>query len=63
MANTDYLLGNAFFGNLDLDSLFGFAGRFQDFDFKFLGEKAMLAVVHAKSLPAHSCAADGGRTI
>ena len=60
---SSYLLGNAFFGNLDLDSLFGFAGRFQDFDFKFLGEKEMLAVVHAKSLPAKSCAADGGRTI
>jgi hypothetical protein len=63
IGNSDYLLGNAFFGNLDLDSLFGFAGRFQDFDFKFLGEKEMLAVVHAKYLPARQCAADGGRTI
>jgi hypothetical protein len=63
MSNSDYVLDNAFFGNLDLDSLFGFAGRFQDFDFKFLGEKTMLAVVHAKSLPAKACAADGGRTI
>ncbi len=43
IGNSDYLLGNAFFGNLDFDSLFGFAGRFQDFDFKFLGEKQMLA--------------------
>jgi len=58
IGNSDYLLGTAFFGNLDLDSLFGFAGRFQDFDFKFLGEKEMLAVVHAKYLPARQCAAD-----
>ncbi len=63
MGPSSYLLGNAFFGNLDLNSLFGFAGRFQDFDFKFLGEKEILAVVHAKSLPAKSCEADGGRTI
>lgn len=51
MDNSSYLLGNAFFGNLDLDSLFGFAGKFQDFSFKFLGERDILAVVHAKSLP------------
>ena len=37
--------------------------RFQDFSFKFLGERDMLAVVHAKSLPAKSCATDGGRSI
>jgi hypothetical protein len=60
---SDYLTGSSFFGNLDLQSLFGFAGRFEDFDFKFLGEKEILAVVHAASLPAQSCAADGGRTI
>lgn len=59
----DLLTGNSFFGNFDLQSLFGFAGRFEDFDFKFLGEKNMLAVVHAASLPARSCEADGGRTI
>ncbi len=59
----DYLMENSFFGNLDMDSLFGFAGKFQNFDFKFLGEREMLAVVHAKDLPAKSCQADGGRTI
>ncbi len=58
-----YVMEDSFFGNLDLDSLFGFAGRFQNFDFKFLGEREMLAVVHAKNLPAQSCHADGGRTI
>jgi len=58
-----YIMEDSFFGNLDMDSLFGFAGRFQDFDFKYLGEREMLAVVHAKNLPAKACAADGGRTI
>jgi len=60
---TSYLVGTSFFGNLDMDSLFGFSGRFADYDFKYLGEKQMLAVVHATTLPARSCAADGGRTI
>ena len=63
MGPPDYLTGTSFFGNLDLQSLFGFAGKFEDFDFKYLGEKQMLAVVHASNLPAKSCAADGGRTI
>jgi hypothetical protein len=58
-----YVMEDSFFGNLDMDSLFGFAGKFQNFDFKFLGERQMLAVVHAKNLPARSCNADGGRTI
>ena len=60
---TDLLVGTSFFGNLDLQSLFGFAGKFEDFDFKYLGEKQMLAVVHAANMPAQACAADGGRTI
>lgn len=60
---TSYLVGTSFFGNLEMDSLFGFSGRFGDYDFKFLGEKEILAVVHAKNLPAKSCAADGNRTI
>jgi hypothetical protein len=63
MIQTSYLFETAFFGTLDFNSIFGFAGNFQDFDFKYLGEKDMLACVHAVSLPAKSCAADGGRTI
>jgi hypothetical protein len=63
MGPTSYLTGTSFFGNLDMESLFGFSGRFADYDFKYLGEKNMLAVVHAATLPARSCAADGGRTI
>ncbi|MHB8382761.1 MAG: DUF1329 domain-containing protein [Candidatus Binataceae bacterium] len=63
MASTSYVLENAFLGNLDLDSLFGFAGNLTDWDFKFLGIRNLLACVHAKTLPAKACVADGGRTI
>ncbi|MHB8382762.1 MAG: DUF1329 domain-containing protein [Candidatus Binataceae bacterium] len=59
----DYLLADSFLGNLDLDSLFGFAGKLTDWHFKFLGVRQMLACVHAKNLPAKACVADGGRTI
>src|SRR5208283_842791 len=31
--------------NLDPDSFFGFAAKIEDFNYKFLGEKSMLAVV------------------
>jgi len=63
LSNADYYSSNAFFGNLDMDSLFGFSAKLQNWDFKFLGVKEMLASVHATTLPARSCAADGGRTI
>jgi len=48
---------------IDPDSYFGFAARLQDYNFKFLGEKSMLASVHAKNSPARPCPFDGGRTI
>jgi Protein of unknown function (DUF1329) len=63
MISPTYYGSNAFFGNLDLDSLFGFADKLNYWDFKFLGIKNMLAVVHARWMPAKQCAADGGRTI
>ncbi|HUY27091.1 MAG TPA: DUF1329 domain-containing protein [Candidatus Binataceae bacterium] len=63
MGSPMYLMGNSFFGNLDLQSLFGFTGKLTDWDFKFLGVRQMLACVHAKNLPAKACKADGGRTI
>ncbi len=49
--------------NLDPDSFFGFAAKIEDFNYKFLGEKAMLAVVNAENSPAKACPSDGGRTI
>jgi hypothetical protein len=63
MVSPTFYGANAFFGNLDLDSLFGFADKLGYWDYKFLGIENMLAVVHAKWMPAKSCAADGGRTI
>ena len=41
--------------NLDPDSFFGFAAKIEDFNYKFLGEKPMLAVVNAQNSPAKAC--------
>jgi len=49
--------------NLDPDSFFGFAAKIENFNYKFLGEKPMLAVVNAENSPAKACPSDGGRTI
>ena len=49
--------------NLDPDSFFGFAAKIEDFNYKFLGEQPMLAVVNAENSPAKACPSDGGRTI
>src|ERR1035437_9974668 len=49
--------------SIDPDSFFGFAAKIEDFNYKFLGEKPMLAVVNAENSPAKACPSDGGRTI
>src|SRR5215469_6209541 len=49
--------------NLDPDSFFGFGAKIEDFSYKLLGEKPMLAVVNAANSPAKLCPDDGGRTI
>ena len=49
--------------NLDLDSFFGFAAKIEDFNYRLIGVKPMLAVVHAENSPAKACDNDGGRTI
>ncbi|MGH7781758.1 MAG: DUF1329 domain-containing protein [Candidatus Binataceae bacterium] len=48
---------------IDPDSYFGFAAKIEDYNYRFLGEKQMLACVHAKSSPEPACATDGGHTI
>ena len=48
---------------LDPDSYFGFGGKIEDFTYKYIGEKEMLACVHAKFSPAKPCPTDGGHTI
>ena len=49
--------------NLDPDSFFGFAAKIEDFNYRLIGEKPMLAVVHAANSPAKACEGDSGRTI
>src|SRR5215469_5325899 len=48
---------------VDPDSYFGFAARIEDFDYKLLGVRRMLACVEAANSPAHECPVDGGRSV
>jgi hypothetical protein len=52
-----------FANTLDPDSYFGFSAKIEDFNYRFLGEKEMLAVVHAEHSPEVPCPFDGGKTI
>ena len=47
----------------DPDSAFGFSGRIQDYTYRLLGERSMLAPVEAVNSPAQPCASDGGRSV
>jgi hypothetical protein len=42
------------------DHYSGFVAKPEEYDFKFLGEKQMLAPMHAEYSPEHPCATDGG---
>jgi Protein of unknown function (DUF1329) len=55
--------GSAYANTLDPDSYFGFSAKVEDFTYKFLGEKQMLASVHAEHSPEVQCPYDGGKTI
>jgi Protein of unknown function (DUF1329) len=46
----------------DPDSAFGFSARIQNYTYRLLGERSMLASVEANS-PAQPCATDGGRSV
>ena len=48
---------------IDPDSYFGFSAKVEDFTYKYLGEKEMLACVHAKFSPEQPCPSDGGHTL
>lgn len=48
---------------LDPDSSLGFAAKIEDFDYRLLGIKPMLAVAHAADLPAPACEFDNHRTV
>ena len=55
--------GSAYANTLDPDSYFGFSAKIEDFNYRFLGEKEMLASVHAEHSPEVQCPYDGGKTI
>jgi len=48
---------------IDPDSYFGFSAKVEDYTYKYLGEKTMLASVHAKNSPEVPCPTDGGKSI
>jgi hypothetical protein len=54
---------SAYANTLDPDSYFGFSAKVEDFNYKYLGEKRMLASVHAEHSPEVQCPYDGGKTI
>ena len=49
--------------NLDPDSYFGFMAKIEDYDYKLIGLKPMLACVHAENIPAQPCEFDNGRSV
>ncbi len=53
----------AYANTLDPDSYFGFAAKIEDYNYRFLGEREMLASVHAVHSPEPQCPQDGGKTI
>jgi hypothetical protein len=48
---------------IDPDSGSGFATKIEDFNYRLLGIKPMLAVAHAAALPAPACEVDNHRTV
>jgi Protein of unknown function (DUF1329) len=55
--------GAAYANTIDPDSYFGFSAKIEDYTYKYLGDKRMLACVHARNSPEAACRFDGGRTI
>ncbi len=53
----------AYVNTIDPDSYFGFSAKVEDFTYRFLGEKEMLASAHAEHSPEGPCPDDGGKTI
>jgi hypothetical protein len=49
--------------NLDPDSYFGFAAKIENYDYKLLGIKTMLASADAENTPAKPCQFDNNRTV
>jgi len=60
---TDSKQSSTYANNLDPDSYFGFSAKIENYNYKLLGMKPMLASVHAKNTPAKPCQFDNNRTI
>jgi hypothetical protein len=54
---------NTYANNLDPDSYFGFSAKIENYNYKLLGLKPMLASVHAKNTPAKPCPFDNHRSV
>jgi len=54
---------NTYANNLDPDSYFGFSAKIENYNYKLLGIKPMLACVHAKNTPAKPCQFDNNRSV
>jgi hypothetical protein len=54
------ILSTSTLGNINPDHYSGFNPKTENFDYKFLGEKMMLACVNAEHSPEPSCPTDGG---
>jgi hypothetical protein len=55
--------GKTYATTLDPDSYFGFSAKIEDYNYKLLGLRPMLACVHAENSPAKPCPFDGSRTV
>ena len=55
--------GTTYASTWDPDSAFGFSAKIEDYSYRLLGERSMLASVEAANSPAQPCASDGGRTV
>ncbi|MGH7781757.1 MAG: DUF1329 domain-containing protein [Candidatus Binataceae bacterium] len=55
--------GASLASSIDTDSYFGFAAKVEDYTYKYLGDKNMLAVTNAKTSPETGCPSDGNHTI
>ena len=54
--------GTTYGSTWDPDSAFGFSAKIEDYSYRLLGERPMLASVEAANSPAQSCPSDNGRT-
>jgi len=55
--------GPTYVNTLDPDSFFGFSAKVEDYTYRLIGIKPMVACVEASSAPAAACQYDGARTI